>query len=135
MGAPTRVTPAICPCDPQRRYASCCQPPHAGAIAADAETLMRSRYSAYALGLPAYLHSTWHPATRPSLAELEADTDAIRWLGLRVLRSGLLDADHAEVEFIARWRRGGERAGRLHEISRFERTEGRWLYVDGQFPA
>ena len=128
------MKPSTCPCDPQRRYAACCEPLHNGALAADAETLMRSRYSAYVLGLHEYLRNSWHSNTRPSLAELTTDAHSIRWLGLRVVRSGLLAPDHAEVEFVARWRRGGEPAVRLHEISRFERIDGRWLYVDGRFP-
>ncbi|WP_268902918.1 YchJ family metal-binding protein, partial [Bordetella pseudohinzii] len=27
------------------------------------------------------------------------------------------------------------RATRLHEISRFEKIEGRWYYLDGDFPS
>jgi len=42
----------------------------------------------------------------------------------------VLDATHAEVEFVARYRVGG-RAVRLHERSRFVNEQGRWLYVDG----
>ncbi|WP_354666094.1 YchJ family metal-binding protein [Klebsiella pneumoniae] len=45
-----------------------------------------------------------------------------------------LDADHAEVEFVARQRDAGGRAHRLHERSRFVREDGRWVYVDGEFP-
>ena len=41
-----------------------------------------------------------------------------------------LDADHAEVEFVARLREAG-RATRLHERSRFVRESGHWFYVDG----
>ena len=40
------------------------------------------------------------------------------------------DADHAVVEFVARYRVAG-RAVRLHETSRFVREGGRWFYVDG----
>ena len=40
------------------------------------------------------------------------------------------DADHATVEFVARSELGG-RAHRLHEVSRFERIDGRWYYLDG----
>lgn len=36
-----------CPCSPAKRYADCCGPLHTGtAVAATAEALMRSRYSA-----------------------------------------------------------------------------------------
>ncbi|HMR70993.1 MAG TPA: YchJ family metal-binding protein, partial [Rubrivivax sp.] len=45
-------------------------------------------------------------------------------------RRRTIDAAHAEVEFVARSKLGG-RAQRLHETSRFERRDGRWVYVDG----
>ncbi len=89
---------------------------------------MRSRYTAYVLGLDAYLMATWHPRTRPAL--IEPRPDGLRWLGLEVRRHVEHDAEHATVEFVARSKLAG-RAQRLHEVSRFERLEGRWLYVDG----
>ncbi len=94
---------------------------------------MRSRYSAYVLGLEDYLLSTWHPSTRPPALNLAADRDT-RWLGLEVRRHQPTVADTAMVEFVARYKIGG-RAHRLHECSRFRREEGRWLYLDGDFPS
>jgi SEC-C motif domain protein len=120
-----------CPCGTGAGYAACCGRWHAGPQhlqAPTAEALMRSRYSAYALGLLDYLSQTWHPRTRPtSLAPVEP---ALRWLGLAVKCHEIIDDDHATVEFVARSKLGG-RAQRLHEISRFERLDGRWFYVDG----
>jgi SEC-C motif domain protein len=120
-----------CPCGSGRAYAACCGRWHAGdqhLQASDAETLMRSRYSAYVLGLGDYLRDTWHPSTRPAEA-IDVDR-ALRWLGLDVRRHVQVDADHATVEFVARSKAGG-RAQRLHETSRFVRRAGRWVYVDG----
>ena len=94
---------------------------------------MRSRYSAYVLEQSAYIRATWHASTRPAAIDLTEPTPArTRWLGLRVKRHDALDEDHAQVEFIARYRVGGGRASRLHERSRFVREEGRWFYVDGE---
>ncbi len=90
---------------------------------------MRSRYSAYVLGLDDYLRHTHHPSTRPEQA-LNFDP-AVRWLGLEVRRHVLIDDGHATVEFVARSKLAG-RALRLHEVSRFVREGGRWLYVDGE---
>lgn len=118
----------LCPCDLSRPYADCCGRWHAGAPAPDAPALMRSRYSAYVLGLRPYLLATWHARTRP--AHLEPDPPGLRWLGLQVKAARAIDADHAEVEFVARSKQGG-RAHRLHETSRFVREQGRWYYVDG----
>lgn len=118
-----------CPCGTGRPYADCCGRWHAGgAPTPDAESLMRSRYSAYVLGLAAYLRATWAPETCP--AAIAPDPPGLRWLGLEVRRHRVIDAGHAEVEFVARSKLAG-RAHRLHETSRFERRDGRWLYVDG----
>ncbi len=95
--------------------------------APDAEHLMRSRYSAFVLGRADYLRASWHTSTRPADLTLEP---GVKWLGLEVKRHRAIDADHAEVEFVARSRVGG-RGQRLHETSRFVREGGRWFYVDG----
>jgi SEC-C motif-containing protein len=90
---------------------------------------MRSRYSAFAVGDPAYLLATWHPDTRPRDLVLD---DGVRWTGLDVLAAtggGLFDAE-GTVEFRAHSVRGG-RAHAQHEDSRFVRVEGRWVYLDG----
>jgi len=90
---------------------------------------MRSRYSAYVLKNAHYLLNTWHSDTRPVAIEFAVD----KWLGLEVKSHSIQDAEHASVEFIARYKVGG-RAHRLHEISQFVRENGQWLYVDGNFP-
>jgi SEC-C motif-containing protein len=100
---------------------------NAAVPAPDAETLMRSRYSAFVLGRRDYLLATWHASTRPTDLTLDP---AAKWLGLEVRSHRVVDAEHAEVEFVARYREGG-RATRLHERSRFVRESGRWYYVDG----
>jgi SEC-C motif-containing protein len=89
---------------------------------------MRSRYSAFVRGRRDYLLATWHASTRPPQLELDA---AAKWLGLEVRSHRMLDAERAEVEFVARWREDG-RAIRLHERSRFVREQGRWRYLDGE---
>lgn len=88
---------------------------------------MRSRYSAYVLGLHRYLLDTWHPGTRP--AAIEPDPPGLKWLGLDMRECSVIDEAHATVEFVARNKLGG-RAHRMREKSRFERMEGRWVYVD-----
>ena len=95
----------------------------------DAESLMRSRYSAFVREDAAYLLATWHPSTRPASLDFDAGT---RWLGLQVRSRRVVDDTHAEVEFVARSRPAGSGpAMRLHERSRFVREDGRWYYVDG----
>ena len=104
----TRAAEA-CPCGRPLPYDRCCGRWHAGATrlqAPDAESLMRSRYSAFVRELDGYLLDTWHASTRPPAIDFEP---GLRWL--------------------ARSKLGG-RAHRLHETSRFVREDGRWFYVD-----
>ncbi len=119
----------LCPCGSGHGYDACCGRFHRGEAAPDAERVMRSRYAAFVNRNEAYLLATWHPATRPASLELDASPHP-QWLGLAVKSHVPLDAAHATVEFVARYRING-RAFRLHETSRFERVDGRWLYVDG----
>lgn len=91
---------------------------------------MRARYSAYVRGLEAYLRASWHPATRPPTLDLDSNPRP-QWIGLTVVSHTPLDATHATVDFVARYKLNG-RAFRLHETSRFERVDGNWLYVDGE---
>ena len=115
-------------------YADCCGRylDHGDdAAAPDAESLMRSRYTAFVRERGDYLQATWHPSTRPVALDFEPGT---QWLGLEVRRHRPTGGDRAEVEFVARYRVGG-RAVRLHETSRFVREGGRWFYVDGDIHA
>lgn len=125
-----RPTLALCPCDSGQPYATCCAPWHAGVNegvhAPTPEALMRSRYSAYVLGLIDYLLATWHPSTAPGELELTS----VKWLGLEV-RHAQADGDAGVVAFVARCREAG-RAQRMHETSRFVRLNGRWYYLDDQ---
>lgn len=117
-----------CCCGSGRAYAGCCGPLHAGAAAGSAEALMRSRYSAFVLGLADYLLASWHPSTRPIQLTLE---DGVKWLGLGIKAHRVTGPDSATVEFVARSRLGGGAAQRLHETSRFVCEQGRWYYLDG----
>ncbi len=121
--------PERCPCGTGLPYGECCGPLHDGGRAVTAEALMRSRFSAFARGDVAYLERTWHPRTRPRDLELDPE---LRWYRLDVLRTergGLVD-DDGVVEFRAYYRSPTGR-GALHEVSRFVRERGAWLYVDG----
>ena len=131
----TSSTLLACPCGrvvgtKPLAFAACCARylDHFNAAPApDAESLMRSRYSAFVLNRNDYLKATWHASNRP--ADVSQD-DATKWLGLEVRRHSVVDADHPQVEFVARYRTAG-RGARIHERSRFVREAGRWYYVDG----
>ena len=118
-----------CPCGTGESYPDCCGPRHDGSVPAPtAETLMRSRYSAFARGDADYLVATWDPSTRPRAVGLDPDR---RWLRLEILDvvDGGPFAETGQVEFRAHYRDGGTR-GAQHERSRFVRRRGRWFYLD-----
>ncbi|MFD9889975.1 YchJ family protein [Amycolatopsis sp. NPDC059027] len=118
-----------CPCGLGEPYDACCGRYHRGEqTAPTAELLMRSRYSAFAVGDAGYLLRTWHPSARPANLDLDP---AQRWARLEILGhtgGGLLQAE-GTVEFRAHYRHDGQR-GVLHENSRFVREGGQWLYLD-----
>lgn len=126
-----------CPCGSGSALDACCGHYHQGTPAPSAEHLMRSRYSAYVLGLVDYLATTTLPAQQASL-----DRDGIRawslgstWLGLEVENSELIGAqpEHAFVTFTARWHDGsGEHSHR--ERSAFVQRDGRWYFLDPTTP-
>ncbi|MEU2087772.1 YchJ family protein [Nocardia beijingensis] len=119
-----------CPCGRGEAFDDCCGPVLSGERPAPtAEALMRSRYTAFAVGDTGYLLRSWHPRTRPR--ELTLDP-AQRWLFLEITgteRGGLFD-DSGTVEFVAHYRDADGR-GALHETSRFTRADGAWVYLDG----
>ena len=121
-----------CPCGSGHEYNECCgQLISAQQVALTAEQLMRSRYTAFVIGDGDYLRRTWHPDTCPKEIGLDEQT---RWLGLKVksTTAGTASDDNGTVEFVARYKIAG-RGHRLHEVSRFVRRDGQWLYLDGEY--
>lgn len=125
---------SACPCGRLQQkkplaYGACCgRWLEADAPTPDAESLMRSRYSAFCLEREAYLLKTWHASHCPANVEFDP---GVKWLGLEVRSHTLQDATHAQVEFVARHKPAHSAAVRLHERSRFVLENGHWLYVDG----
>ncbi|WP_300590531.1 YchJ family metal-binding protein [Microbacterium sp.] len=118
-----------CVCGNGNTYGRCCGPLHRGEAAPSPERLMRSRYSAFALGDARYLADTWHPRTRPERIDIDPD---VRWVGLRIIDAPAVGRDTTGiVEFRARWRHGAD-SGEQHERSRFRLARGRWWYLDAE---
>lgn len=127
-----------CPCNSGEILGNCCgrylaQPGDGGlpVPAPTAEALMRSRFTAFALGDAAYLLRTWHPGTRPDSLELDP---GLEWHLLEILgaeRGGPFDRD-GTVTFRAHHRLAANRREResFTETSTFVRENGQWLYVE-----
>ena len=123
-----------CPCGSGKKYKKCCARYHKGAIAGDALTLMKSRYSAYAAGESRYIVETTHPDNP------DYTTDTKRWRKeiddfcrrtaferLEIVRSRS-DETYAYVHF-----RAYLSGTILEEKSRFVFENGRWYYLDGTY--
>jgi SEC-C motif-containing protein len=133
--APTAACPAC-----TTAYQQCCMPLHQGtAIAQTPEALMRSRYSAYALGLYDYIVATYASAERANLTVEDIANSAAQttWIALRVLDTKILpqtanDAGqfYGEVEFKVFYSET-KRLYCLHERSTFIQEDGHWFYRDG----
>ncbi len=124
-----------CPCTSKKPYDRCCGPFIEGAQApATAEQLMRSRFSAYALGKVDYLIATRSAAKRgeENREELATYCKSVQCVGLKIvakLKGGPEDTEGV-VTFHASLQANGRRS--LHiETSTFAREDGKWVYVDG----
>lgn len=125
-----------CPCGSKKMYAECCQVLHMKkAIAKTPEQLMRSRYSAYALGgLGNYLAATWHPDNLGVLSNDELNDRTSNWVGLNIIQSSVSkNGIQGQVEFIAAFEDLHHQGKRqfLHEYSNFEKVNGAWVYTEG----
>ncbi len=120
-----------CPCHSGLKYKKCCRPFHGGTAAPTPEALMRSRYSAYALGKIDYIMATTHPDSPHLLgdrnvlrAQLQQFSDGTRFAGLQILAAGGDTVTFHAVLF------EDERDVSYTERSLFKQKDGRWLYVD-----
>lgn len=123
---------ALCPCGSGNKYKKCCRIYHQGAKAPDALTLMKTRYSAYAANEYAYIIKTTHPENPDYSIETQTWKTSIlafskntEFLGLEIIEF-TDNPNEAFVAFTAHLS-----GGTLNEKSRFLKTDGKWLYVDG----
>ena len=132
MSDKTTTPEQPCPCQSGHSYNLCCAPYISGGeVPLTAETLMRSRYTAYTQENSAYLIATWHPDTVP--VDLSFDGNTVNWKSLRILSTefGQQDDEEGRVEFEARFQAGNQ-TSRMRENSLFRKVDERWVYVDGE---
>ena len=132
----TSSSPKIeCPCGSSNPYEACCGQYIEGTPAPTAETLMRSRYSAYSMGKGAYLAATLSEEQSKDfdLKEFEASEADTKWLGLEIKKTELggESDETGSVEFVARYRTGRD-PNIHHELAFFKREEGNWVFADCQ---
>lgn len=118
-----------CPCNTGLTYAECCGKYHAGGVAPTAETLMRSRFTAFVVRDADYLLRTWDPDTRPfELTLVDLPVQFYRLDILDVVGGGPLDREGV-VEFEAFYK--GDPPGSQLERSTFRRVGREWVYTAG----
>ena len=124
------ATDQPCPCGSGLTFDSCCQPILLRAkVAATAEQLMRSRFTAHALHDFEHLHRTYLPtAHQPYVAEPE-EAPRMNWTRLVIhAHEPGAKPDTAFVDFTAYHRdEAGEHAH--HEKSEFLRVGGEWYFA------
>jgi SEC-C motif-containing protein len=129
----------MCPCKSQKKYNECCRPYHEKtAHPQHAVALMRSRYSAYALGLADYIIETTHPdhpemslkiwEWREQILQFSRETE---FLDLEILNSEE-GKEKAYVTFTAFLMQEGKDSS-YTEKSLFEQKDGVWLYKEAEF--
>jgi SEC-C motif-containing protein len=126
-----------CPCHSGKCYGDCCQKYHLGALPENALVLMRSRYSAYALGLSEYIIETTHPESPLRVSDRRQWLDKIGLFSKQTSFDGLdiLDTQLSDpvsfVTFVAHLSMGGTDKS-FTEKSRFLKVEGAWRYLEGE---
>ncbi|MEY3667680.1 MAG: hypothetical protein RL572_1220 [Pseudomonadota bacterium] len=122
-----------CRCDSGKPFARCCGPFLSGREQARTpKQLMRSRYTAYALGGHGdYLMKTWHPGTVGPLSAEILDEVTLDWRGLEILDEDQ-KGDRGRVDFKATYVDEAGNSHVHHEHSAFLRVKGKWLYVEGK---
>ena len=115
-----------CPCNPSKQYADCCKKAHQNINnVITAESLMRSRYSAFVLADINYLQKSHHSKTRPSKREKKeilAWTKSVEWIKLDVIK-----ATENTVEFKAYFFENGV-LNHIYEHSFFVKENNHWVY-------
>ncbi len=123
----------MCSCGSKLNAADCCVPYLQGQkLAPTPEALMRSRYSAYHDANIAYIQATMCKKAAEGFDAVEAFAWAksVKWKQLVVVKSSQ-QGDRGQVEFKAYFEHN-QTPQVLHEISDFERIDGKWFYVDGK---
>ena len=126
-----------CPCSSQLTYENCCEPIIEGQIADSAERLMRARFTAYTQVNMDFIEKTHDPSTikKTNMKENRAWAEQTKWLDLNIVNTekGGSGDDWGKVEFKANYENGGEK-GTHHEVSEFNRKDGKWYFSKGLTP-
>lgn len=127
-----------CPCGSDKSYEECCGPFINGTEdAPTAETLMKSRYSAFVKAEIDYLYRTISNDQQKdfNFEETEDWAKNSEWKGLEIIETveGGAEDNKGTVEFVARFKQNNQEVSH-HEIASFEKMDGKWFFMDGVTP-
>ncbi len=124
----------LCPCGTGKNYSECCEPIiKQTEKASGPEALMRSRYTAYALGEILWLRDSLEESQRKDFDEKGARSwsKQSEWLGLKIVQEKIdEEKNKGLVEFTAKYKQNGV-AREHHEVSEFVRKNGEWFLTEG----
>jgi SEC-C motif-containing protein len=124
--------PDKCLCDSNKPFEKCCARFINGKEHAKTpKQLMRSRYTAYALGEQGeYLLATWSPEFTQNITAASLSEKTHEWVKLEILNSQQ-KGDEGMVEFKAYYKKDDGELNNMHEKSSFRRIGGHWYYLEG----
>lgn len=126
-----------CYCCSNQEFENCCEPFIKGiAKPLTAEELMRSRYSAYAIGQVEYILRSTHSSNRKlyDRQTIENWAKSSVWQKLEVVSTdgGAAKDKKGTVEFKAYFLDAARQSQIHHELSNFAKELGKWFFVDGK---
>jgi SEC-C motif-containing protein len=116
----------LCPCCSEKTYENCCKPLIMGTQKAkSAQSMMRSRYTAYTQSNIDYIVKTMRgkPLQGYNKKEAKRWTENAQWQKLEIISSS-----ETEVEFKAHFLWDNE-PHTIHEHSLFKFNKGQWYYI------
>jgi len=126
-----------CYCGSGKPFSVCCAPIIENESAQTAEQLMRSRYSAYAIGNADYLMKTLHSSVRDqqNYSDIKQWSVENSWTKLEIVSAEFGEVSDVKgiVEFKAFYTNKAGSEQMHHERSSFVKEAGKWFYVDGVF--
>ena len=126
---PRPTSDAPCPCGSGLTFGQCCEPIlKRERLPATAEQLMRSRFTAHAIGDHRHLHRTYLETARKPYVEEPVQGVEPTWTRLVVHQHEVgAKPDTAFVDFSAYYR-DGDTEQAMHEKSEFQRIDGEWFF-------
>ena len=126
----------FCPCGSKLEFDQCCEPFLLDTKKPGTATeLMRTRYTAYAMGFVEFLYKTSSAKVKK---EFDADSsrkwaESATWTGIEIINEveGTAEDTKGTVEFTAHYT-VNETDFNHHEKAYFAKTNGEWFFMDGK---